>query len=167
MSALFHPLIQRWFEERFSTPTAAQREGWAASAESGQRPGQRCDDSVVRDRRPALDAFPVEPPVLLEEQRVVLALALLPEAHPPPCGAHGVDDDGVRRVGDRLTLLQQGGSGGYGPKLSGLTVVGYLYREGYDGGNLGVAAAVGWVLTLIILGINLVQIKLSATMRSE
>ena len=27
MSALFHPLIQRWFEERFSTPTAAQREG--------------------------------------------------------------------------------------------------------------------------------------------
>ena len=32
MSALFHPLIQRWFEERFSTPTAAQREGWAAIA---------------------------------------------------------------------------------------------------------------------------------------
>src|SRR5438045_2905713 len=26
----FHPLIQRWFEERIGTPTAAQRLGWPA-----------------------------------------------------------------------------------------------------------------------------------------
>jgi len=66
-----------------------------------------------------------------------------------------------------FNLLQQGGSGGYGPKQSGLTVVGYLYREGIDGGNLGVAAAVGWLLTLIILSVNLVQIRLSGTMRDD
>ena len=66
-----------------------------------------------------------------------------------------------------FNLLQQGGSSGYGPKLSGLTVVGYLYREGYDAGNLGIAAAVGWLLTLIILMISVVQIKLSGTTRSD
>ena len=25
---LFHPTIQRWFEQRFGEPTEAQREGW-------------------------------------------------------------------------------------------------------------------------------------------
>jgi len=66
-----------------------------------------------------------------------------------------------------FNLLQQGGSGGYGPRMSGLFVVSYLYREGYDGGNLGVAAAVGWLLTLIILTISLIQIRLSGTARNE
>ena len=59
------------------------------------------------------------------------------------------------------TLLQ-----GFGPKNSGLTVVGYLYNY-IDAGDLGSGAAVGWLLTFIILIISLVQIRLSGTMRNE
>ncbi len=56
---------------------------------------------------------------------------------------------------------------GYGPKNSGLTIVGYLYTYAFENGDLGTAAAVGWLLTLIILGISLVQIKLSGTMEKD
>src|SRR5262245_42845590 len=55
-------------------------------------------------------------------------------------------------------LLQQFQSNqGFGPKNSGMTVVGYLYNVGINGGDLGMAAAVGWLLTCIILLISLVQ----------
>jgi ABC-type sugar transport system permease subunit len=64
------------------------------------------------------------------------------------------------------TLLQNNG-GGYGPKNSGLTVVGYLYRYAFDQGDLGAAAAVGWMLTFIVLAISLVQINLSGTARGD
>ena len=33
-----------------------------------------------------------------------------------------------------------------------MTVVGYLYRNAMDNGDLGLAATVGWVLTALILG---------------
>ena len=64
------------------------------------------------------------------------------------------------------TLLQNNGAG-YGPNNSGLTIVGYLYRYAFDQGDLGTAAAVGWMLTAIVLAINLVQIYLSGTARSD
>lgn len=51
--------------------------------------------------------------------------------------------------------------GPYGPNNSGLTVIGYLYANGIEGGDLGIAAAVGWVLTLVILMLNMLQLKLS------
>jgi ABC-type sugar transport system permease subunit len=54
------------------------------------------------------------------------------------------------------TLLQ-----GFGPNNSGLTVVGYLYTYAFDSGDLGTAAAVGWLLTFVILIVSLVQICLS------
>jgi len=57
------------------------------------------------------------------------------------------------------TLLQ-----GFGPNNSGLTVVGYLYSHAFENGDLGTAAAVGWLLTLIILVISLLQIRVSGTM---
>ncbi len=60
------------------------------------------------------------------------------------------------------TLLQNSG-GGFGPNNSGLTVVGYLYRFAFDNGDLGTGAAVGWLLTFIILTISLVQIRVSGT----
>lgn len=63
------------------------------------------------------------------------------------------------------TLLQS--SGGYGPANSGMTVVGYLYNNGFENGDLGIAAAVGWLLTLIILSVSLVQIRVSGTMRDD
>lgn len=58
------------------------------------------------------------------------------------------------------TLLQNSGAP-YGPNNSGMTVVGYLYSYAFDQGDLGTAAAVGWVLTALILTVSLVQIRFS------
>jgi len=43
-----------------------------------------------------------------------------------------------------------------GPDKQGLTVVMYLYQQGFDRGDLGYASAVGWViaLTLFVLAIG-------------
>jgi ABC-type sugar transport system permease subunit len=54
------------------------------------------------------------------------------------------------------TLLQ-----GYGPNNSGLTIVGYLYIYAFEQGDLGMGAAIGWLLTAMILVISLIQIRLS------
>jgi ABC-type sugar transport system permease subunit len=56
---------------------------------------------------------------------------------------------------------------GYGPNNSGLTCVGYLYRTAFESGDLGTGAAVGWLLTFIILTISLVQLKLSSTIARD
>jgi ABC-type sugar transport system permease subunit len=64
------------------------------------------------------------------------------------------------------TLLQNNNSG-FGPDNSGLTIVGYLYRFAFESGDLGTAAAVGWLLTLLILMVSLVQIKLASNVGSE
>ncbi|HEX4053774.1 MAG TPA: sugar ABC transporter permease [Tepidisphaeraceae bacterium] len=63
-------------------------------------------------------------------------------------------------------LLQNNGAG-YGPSNSGLTVVGYLYQNAFTNGDLGTGAAVGWILTFIILIISLVQIRLVGSVGSE
>jgi ABC-type sugar transport system permease subunit len=63
-------------------------------------------------------------------------------------------------------LLQNNG-GGYGPNNSGLTVVGYLYQNAFSNGDLGTGAAVGWVLTFIILFISLVQIRFVGSVGSD
>ena len=60
-----------------------------------------------------------------------------------------------------FTLLQ-GSGGGYGPKGSGLTIVGYLFQNGFENGDLGLAATVGWLLTFIILLVSIVQIRIFA-----
>jgi ABC-type sugar transport system permease subunit len=64
------------------------------------------------------------------------------------------------------TLLQNYG-GGFGPKDSGLTIVGYLYRYAFDNGDLGTGAAVGWILTFIILAVSLIQLRLSSRIGSQ
>jgi len=56
---------------------------------------------------------------------------------------------------------------GFGPKNSGMTVMGYLYNFAFDSGDLGTGAAVGWLLTFITLIISLVQLRLSGTMRND
>jgi ABC-type sugar transport system permease subunit len=58
------------------------------------------------------------------------------------------------------TLLQNNNSG-FGPDNSGLTIVGYLYQYAREAGDLGTAAAVGWILTCMIFIASLVQIRLS------
>ena len=54
---------------------------------------------------------------------------------------------------------------GYGPKNSGLTIVGYLYQYAFDAGDLGTGAAIGWLLALIIFVISMVQIRVSGTLK--
>lgn len=48
------------------------------------------------------------------------------------------------------------GPGG-GPQGRGLTVVMYLYENGFNAGNLGYASAVGWILAVILFGFAMVQ----------
>ncbi len=55
----------------------------------------------------------------------------------------------------------------WGPKNAGLTIVGYLYNYAFDSGDLGMGAAVGWVLTFMILLISLVQIRLVGSVGRE
>ena len=64
-------------------------------------------------------------------------------------------------------LLNINGNGGFGPKNSGQTVMGYLYQYAFENGDLGTAAAVGWLLAIIIIAISLIQIRVSGTLRSE
>ena len=48
-----------------------------------------------------------------------------------------------------------------GPDNSGLTIVMYLYQNGFDLGDLGYASAIGWALALILICLALVQVKLT------
>jgi ABC-type sugar transport system permease subunit len=48
---------------------------------------------------------------------------------------------------------------------SGRTVVWYLYTHAFEGGDLGTAAAVGWLLTIIVLVISMVQIRVAGAGR--
>lgn len=51
------------------------------------------------------------------------------------------------------------GSGG--PDNRGLTIVMYLYQNGFDLGDLGYASAIGWMLALLLIALALVQIKMT------
>lgn len=44
-----------------------------------------------------------------------------------------------------------------GPDNQGLTLVVYLYQQGFDRGDLGYASAVGWALALVLFGFAIVQ----------
>lgn len=48
---------------------------------------------------------------------------------------------------------------GAGPGLRGLSIVMYLYSQGFDTGNLGYAAAIGWALTILLLSVSLGYIR--------
>jgi len=58
-------------------------------------------------------------------------------------------------------------NGNNSPKNIGLTIVGYLYRQGIEKNNLGYAAAVGIVLLAITMLINLTQLTLSGMFKKE
>ena len=54
---------------------------------------------------------------------------------------------------------------GPGPGFAGMTIVMYLYEQGFVAGDIGYAAAVGWVLVFLILAITLVQIRATQATR--
>ena len=58
-------------------------------------------------------------------------------------------------------------NGNSSPKNIGLTIVGYLYKRGIEKNELGYACAVGMVLMVIALAINVVQLVLTGTFKKE
>jgi ABC-type sugar transport system permease subunit len=58
-----------------------------------------------------------------------------------------------------LPYLMLGNSAG--PENAGLTIVMYLYQNGFETGDLGYASAIGWTLALGVLVISVVQMKLT------
>ncbi len=58
-----------------------------------------------------------------------------------------------------LAYLLLGNSSG--PDQAGLTIVMYLYQNGFLGGDLGYASAIGWTLAAMVLILSLVQLRLS------
>ncbi len=58
-------------------------------------------------------------------------------------------------------------AGNNSPNNQGLTVVGYLYRRGIEENDLGFASAVGVVLLVVIMAINLTYLTLTGTFRKD
>lgn len=58
-------------------------------------------------------------------------------------------------------------AGNNSPNNIGLTIVGYLYRQGIEKNAMGYASAVGLILFIIGMGINLIQLKLNGTFKKE
>lgn len=58
-------------------------------------------------------------------------------------------------------------NGNNSPKNIGLTIVGYLYRQGIEKNEMGYAAAVGIVLLVVALAINLTQLAFTGMFKKE
>ena len=58
-------------------------------------------------------------------------------------------------------------NGNSSPKNIGLTIVGYLYKRGIEKNDLGYACAVGMVLMIIALIINVIQLVATGTFKKE
>ncbi|MBN2981708.1 MULTISPECIES: carbohydrate ABC transporter permease [Cohnella] len=58
-------------------------------------------------------------------------------------------------------------NGNNSPKNIGLTIVGYLYRQGIEKNDLGYAAAVGIVLLVVAMAINLTQLAFTGMFKKE
>ncbi len=57
--------------------------------------------------------------------------------------------------------------GNNSPNNIGLTIVGYLYRQGVEKRAMGYACAVGLLLLVIIMIVNIIQLKITGTMDEE
>jgi ABC-type sugar transport system permease subunit len=56
---------------------------------------------------------------------------------------------------------------GFGPQNAALTIVGYLYQYAFQSGDLGTGAAVGWLLTLLILTVSLLQLRVTGGVKGD
>jgi arabinosaccharide transport system permease protein len=52
-------------------------------------------------------------------------------------------------------------NGNKSPNNVGITIVGYLYRTGWEQNEIGLASAVGCILLAIVLCVNIVQLKIN------
>ena len=58
-------------------------------------------------------------------------------------------------------------NGNTSPNNVGTTIVGYLYRMGWEQNNIGLASAIGCFLLVMALIINLIQLGINGTFRKE
>ncbi len=58
-------------------------------------------------------------------------------------------------------------NGNKSPNNVGTTLVGMLYRMGFEQNNLGIASAIGVIFLLIVLGVNAVQLILNGYFKKE
>ena len=58
-------------------------------------------------------------------------------------------------------------AGNNSPNNIGLTIVGYLYRQGIEKNDMGYASAVGIILLAIVLIINIIQLAATGTFKKE
>ncbi|HEY6723442.1 MAG TPA: sugar ABC transporter permease [Polyangiaceae bacterium] len=54
---------------------------------------------------------------------------------------------------------------GLGPENSAITLIMYLNRAAFELGDLGLGAAVGWFVTLVIMGVSLIQLRLTGALK--
>ncbi|MES2465106.1 MAG: sugar ABC transporter permease [Armatimonadota bacterium] len=54
-----------------------------------------------------------------------------------------------------------------GPNNAGLTIVMYLFNNGFQSGDLGYASAIGWTLALGMLVISLIQVRLTGAAKGS
>lgn len=64
-----------------------------------------------------------------------------------------------------LPFVMLGNTGG--PENAGLTIVMYLYNNGFITGDLGYASAIGWTLALGVLIISLIQLRFTGTWKRQ
>ena len=60
-----------------------------------------------------------------------------------------------------LPYLLYNETNGNGPENKALTIVTYLFQTGFRSGDIGYASAIGWLLTLVLVGLTLVQRRLT------
>ena len=58
-------------------------------------------------------------------------------------------------------------SGNRSPNNIGTTIVGYLYRKGFEENNMGYGSTIGIVLLLIVLVVNVLQLIANGFFRKE
>ncbi|MDR1705779.1 MAG: sugar ABC transporter permease [Clostridiales bacterium] len=58
-------------------------------------------------------------------------------------------------------------AGNRSPGGSGLTIIGYLYRHGWEQANIGYGSAIGLVMLIVTLGVNVIQLKASGMFKKE
>ena len=58
-------------------------------------------------------------------------------------------------------------NGNLSPNNAGLTIVGYLYRLGWDQANIGFGCAVGLTLLVVTLAINMIQLGITGFFKKE
>lgn len=58
-------------------------------------------------------------------------------------------------------------NGNTSPRNVGLTIVGLLYRQGFQQNNMGMASAIGLLLLLFTLTVNLIQLRFSGIYKKE